>query len=50
VGAELGALAERLRTAGYECCDDDEFKDYRRMFIFAFGNRSELLHPRAASG
>jgi len=50
-GAELDALAERLRTAGYECRDDDEFKDYRRMFIFdPFGNRSELLQPRAASG
>jgi len=51
VGAGLDALAERLRTAGYECRDDDEFKDYRRMFIFdPFGNRSELLQPRAASG
>jgi len=51
VGAELDALAERLRTAGYECRDDDEFKDYRRMFIFdPFGNRSELLQPRAAPG
>jgi len=43
--------SERLRTAGDECRDDDEFKDYRRMFIFdPFGNRSELLQPRAASG
>jgi extradiol dioxygenase family protein len=36
--------------ARYECRDDDEFKDYERMFIFdPFDNRIELLQLRAAS-
>ena len=38
------------RAAGRECRDDDEFKDYKRMFIFdPRGKRLELLQPRAAS-
>lgn len=50
VVADLEAPAGRLRAAGYECRDDGEFKDYRRMFIFApFGDRIELQQPRAAS-
>ena len=47
---DLDALAGRLRAAGYECRDDDEFKDYKRMFIFdPFDNRIELRQLRAAS-
>ena len=42
------ASAARLRAMGYECCDHDEFKDFKRMFIFdPFCNRLELLEPRA---
>ena len=43
---ELSALAERLRSAGFEVTDDEPLEGYERIYTAdPFGNRIELLEP-----
>jgi catechol 2,3-dioxygenase-like lactoylglutathione lyase family enzyme len=49
VVSDLAALTARLRAASHACREDGELGGYDRIFVDdPFGNRIELLEPRAA--
>ena len=46
--ADLPALIEELRAAGYAIKDDEPLEGYCRIYVDdPFGNRIELMEPRA---
>ena len=43
---DVGALAAKARTAGYQVIDDDLLAGHERIYIYdPFGNRLEFLRP-----